>query len=308
LEPTQIDAAAAPESPSFQSGFVTIVGKPNVGKSTLINALLGQKLCITTPKAQTTRHRILGIRNAPNSQMIFVDTPGVISPKYELQKRMMSTVEAAITDTDVILLMAAPDERYPTDLLEKLMQKATAPIILVMNKSDLTPLEEITPAIHAIKDVLPLKEAVIISAMMRSNLDLLLERIHAYLPQSPPFFDTDQLTDRPERFFVAEIIREKIYLHTEQEVPYACEVQILQYTTHEKIIHIEVEIHVDRQSQKGILIGQKGRMLNIIGREARMEIQELLGSKVFLNLYVRVTEGWKQEQKILDRFGYEIEK
>lgn len=293
------------ENHTHKSGFVSIVGKPNVGKSTLMNALLGIKLAIVSPKAQTTRQRILGIWNEPGHQVVFLDTPGYITPNYLLQQRMMGYVDVALEDAELIMLVVAPDEKFDEGpLFEKLQQQAS-PILLVVNKADLMTEEEILARIAQVKELVPLKGAVAVSAKQQFNLHTLKGAILEYLPEGPPFFDKEQLTDKPERFFVQEIVREKIFHHYEQEIPYSTEVSILLYEEREDLVYIDAEIHVERKSQKGILIGKGGQALKKIGTEARKEIEAFIGQKVMLKLYVRVTENWKQREGHLRNFGYD---
>jgi len=307
-----------PVSDIFRAGYVGVVGKPNVGKSTLLNALLGQKLSIVTPKAQTTRHRIVGIINGERFQMVMFDTPGIIQPKYALHRAMMKSVRNSLYDADVILLLASIDEQFSEAEVVKLLQShrknkknkseknlEETPVILAVNKCDLASPEQYEEKVKSIISEVAVKEAIAISALKNFNLDLLTNILLQYLPDNPPFFDTEQLSDRPERFFVSEIVREKIFLHLSQEIPYSCDVQVLKYEEREKLIYIDAEIHAERKSQKGILIGKNGDMLKKIGTEARVDIEELLQMKVFLNLYVRITENWKEKDFHIRNFGYD---
>lgn len=287
-----------------QSGFVSVIGRPNVGKSTLINSILGQKLCIVTPKAQTTRHRILGIYSQENCQIIFVDSPGIIKPKYQLQKIMMKSVQNALYDSEVVLLVMEP---FPQALEEEVffqVQKVKVPIILVINKADLATHEQIQERIQFLQQKIQWNDYVVISALKKQNLEELIQKILKYLPEGPAYYDKEMLSDRPERFFIAEIIREKIFLNTEEEIPYSCDVSVLMCEERENIYWIEAEIYVSRKNHKAMLIGKEGRMIKKIGSEARPEIEELLQKEVYLNLYVKVSEDWKNDPLKLKYFGY----
>ncbi len=301
-----------------KAGFISIIGNPNAGKSTLLNTLLGQKISIVTPKVQTTRHRILGILSDESYQMVFVDTPGIITPRYGLHRAMMDTVNQALKEADVVLLMLALDElpkageaaaSIDPDLLHKL-QHTRQPLIVVLNKADLSDQATIEAHIAALRLSLPNMHTVIpVSALLSFNLDALKAALLDALPESPAFYDKDQITDRSERFIVSEIIREKIFLRYQQEIPYSTEVTILQFeekTTEAgmAIAHIEAEIHVERASQKGILIGTGGSMLKKIGTDARIDIEKFLQRKAFLKLYVRLAEDWKDKPLYLKNFGY----
>lgn len=289
----------------YQSGFVSIIGKPNAGKSTLMNALIGRKLAITTPKAQTTRHRILGILNGDNYQMVFSDTPGVILPQYRLHKLMMKAVRGAVEDADVILLLVDVNEKFPEDLVVELAKRSMAPVILVLNKVDASTEEKVKARRAEIMEKVEIADSIGISATQKINLDALRDLILKHLPEGHPYFDDDALSDRPERFFVTEIIREKIFLLLSEEVPYACEVGVVVYEEREDITMIDAEIHVERDSQKGILVGKGGSMIKAIGQAARKDIEEFLNQKVYLELRVRVAENWKDNALRLRNFGYE---
>ena len=296
------------ESENHKAGFVALVGKPNSGKSTLMNAVLGEKLAIVTPKAQTTRHRIMGILNDEDYQIIFSDTPGIISPKYELHEKMMRFVEKSLEDADVILLVTSLDESHDEeDAIQKLravLDKKKIPLIVLLNKTDLVKEEVINEKIARWKEVLSPQEILPISALLGVNVNELLNLIVKYLPKHPAYYDKDMLTDRPERFFAAEIIREKIFLNYEQEVPYSTEVGIVEFKDEPKILRISAEIHVERKSQKGILIGKNGSALKVIGQAARVDMEAFFGKKVFLELYVRVSENWRKKANKLNWFGY----
>ncbi len=289
----------------YKSGFVSIVGKPNAGKSTLINALLGQKLAIVTPKAQTTRHKIYGILNEENYQIILVDTPGIIVPKYKLQTNMMKFVASAMQDSEVIVLVADVQEKFDeTEVIEKL-KTSKMPIILALNKIDVSDPDEINERIEHFESLLPIKATIPMSALHKENIEMLLNKVLEFLPEGPAWFEKDQLTDKPEKFFVSEFIREQIFLHCEEELPYSSEVSILVFDESKKPLYIDAEIHLEKKSHKGMIIGKEGQMIKKIGTEARKSIEKFLGKKVFLNLYVRVTENWKESDFHLKNFGYE---
>ncbi len=288
-----------------KSGFVSmIVGIPNVGKSTLINTILGQKLCIVSPKAQTTRHRILGIYNTPDAQIIFVDSPGIIKPKYHLQKLMMRSVQNALHDAELVLVVMEPTPQAVENEVFLQIQKVKVPKILVINKSDIATPDEIQERIHNLKGLFSFDDVVVISALKNQNIELLIQTVLKYLPEGPAYYDKELLSDRPERFFVSEIIREKIFLNTEEEIPYSCDVSILMCEDRGDIFRIEAEIYVSRKNHKAMLIGKNGQMIKRIGTQARPEIQELLGKEVYLNLYVKVSEDWKNDPSKLKYFGY----
>lgn len=283
-----------------------MVGKPNAGKSTLLNALMGQKLSIVTPKPQTTRHRILGILNEPDSQLIFVDTPGIIQPKYGLHRAMMESVGKAVKDSEVVLWVLAMDEDLNESPVLAHVRKAKQPVVVALNKADTSDQAAITQRMAEVQALLPGVKAVVpISALHTFNLEALRQALHDQLPEGPPFYDKDQITDRPERFFVSEIIREKIFQYYDQEIPYSTEVTILLFEERPDLTYIDAEIHVERETQKGILIGKGGAALKKIGSWARKDIEEFLGRKVFLNLYVRVAENWKENPRYLKNFGYD---
>lgn len=284
------------------------MGKPNVGKSTLLNALAGEKLAIVTPKAQTTRHRILGIVSADDYQMVFSDTPGLIAPRYELHKSMMQAAGGALQDADAILVMAHPEETFDeAPVRELLAQHPQVPRILVINKCDAYNPAQVQARIAELAWVQPTATCVI-SALKAQGLQPLLDTLVPLLPESPPFYDKEQLTDRPMRFFAAEIIREKVFLFLRQEIPYHTEVSILFYKEGDDTqpTHIEAEIHVARQTQKAMVIGKQGAMIKKIGTAARQEIARMVDGPVRLELYVRLAEDWKDRPEWLRRFGYEV--
>lgn len=290
---------------AFKSGFVNIIGNPNVGKSTLLNELVGEKLSIITSKAQTTRHRILGIVNSEEFQIIFSDTPGIVKPVYKLHDSMMKFVRTAITDADVILYVTDVIETWDKNaqFIEKL-NKVAAPVIVAINKTDLAKPEAIDLLITEWNSHVPKALVMPISARLRFNVPNLFNAILEKLPEGPAYYPVDSLTDKPERFFVTEIVREKIFLNYQQEIPYSCEVVIDSFKEAEDIVRINAIIHVMRESQKGIIIGHKGEMLKKVGTQARLDIEKFLGKKVYIGLQVKVALDWRNNEKILKRFGY----
>lgn len=288
-----------------KSGFVAILGKPNAGKSTLLNALLGQRISIITPKASTTRHRILGIDNGPDHQIVFSDTPGVIKPKYGLHRKMMGAVGAALEDADLIVLLIAMDERYPEDELLEIAGKSGMPILLVVNKIDLSNPDAVKARLEELSQKVKAAGQIALCATQGFNVEALREMILELLPEGPAYFDKDQVSDRPERFFAAELIREKIFLLLKEELPYSAEVEIEEFQEAEAITHIHAVIHVERDSQKAIILGKGGDMIRRIGTAARLALEDFLQQKVFLQLFVRVTPGWKDNERKLRGFGYE---
>jgi len=293
------------KQPSFKSGFVNIIGRPNTGKSTFLNAMLRYPLAITTPKAQTTRHRILGIDNGEDYQIIYSDTPGIIKPAYELQKYMMDAVREALEDADVLLLMVTPGEENNTDeTLTEYLSNVKVPILVLLNKIDTASQEQVEKAVQYWKEKLPGAQVLPISALHGFGLDQVRNRILELLPEAPPYFDRHQLTDRPERFLVSEKIREKILKHFKKEIPYSVEVVVEEFKETEDRIRIRAIIYVERDSQKGIIIGHRGSGLKRIGTEARKELEQLFGKKIFLELYVKVRKNWRKDDQWLKRFGY----
>ncbi|MCI4668491.1 MAG: GTPase Era [Bacteroidia bacterium] len=288
-----------------KSGFVSIIGKPNAGKSTLLNKILGHKLSIATPKAQTTRHRIFGIDSGEDYQVVFSDTPGLIRPKYKLHHRMMDFIGNSLEDADLIVLLIAVNETFPEEDLLGLAAKTHIPKILVINKIDAVKESKVFKRMEELKEKVEFVEAVPISALNGTNVDLLKELIIKYLPDGPPYFDKEQISDRPERFFIGEIIREKLFLLLQQEIPYSTEVEIDNFEEEENLIRIEATIHTERNTQKGMIIGKGGQMLKKIGTLARKDIEEFLGKKVFLKLYVKISAGWKNNNQYLKGFGYQ---
>ncbi|MGC3979603.1 MAG: GTPase Era [Paludibacteraceae bacterium] len=291
-----------------KSGFVNIVGNPNVGKSTLMNALVGEKLSIITSKAQTTRHRILGIVNGEDFQIVYSDTPGVLKPNYRLQESMLSFSRSALQDADVLLYVTDvfDNNEKNGDFVEKVKHNP-AHTILIINKIDLINEERLIELVDKWKTVLPQAEIIPISALSNFNVDVLLKRIKELLPESPPFFDKDQLTDKPARFFVTEIIREKILLNYEKEIPYSAEVEVEQFQEEENLIRINAVIYVERDSQKGIVIGHGGKSLKKVGSESRKDIEAFFEKKVFLELFVKVEKDWRNKDIKLRNFGYNLQ-
>ena len=293
----------------MRSGYVSIVGEPNVGKSTLLNAILGEKLSIVTPKPQTTRNRITGILTTDEYQIIFLDTPGLLKPRYKLQEYMQEAVKGAVNDADVILYMIdisrLPKERNERDIL-RMLRESDKVVILVMNKIDLISKPMLLPMIASYKDKMDFAEIVPISALKNDGVDILIDVIVKYLPEGPQLYPGDQISDMPLRFFVAETIREKVFLLTKQEIPYASSVLIEEFKEREggTSVYIRATIYVERESQKGIIIGKGGNMLKKIGTEARREIETFLGSSIYLDLWVKVKENWRRNPRDLRELGY----
>ena len=292
-----------------KSGFVNIVGNPNVGKSTLMNALVGERISIITSKAQTTRHRILGIVNGEDFQIVYSDTPGVLKPNYKLQESMLNFSTSALTDADVLLYVTDVVESAEknADFIEK-VKKQKAPVLLIINKIDLTDQPKLIELVEKWKGILPDAEIIPISAQNNFNLDYVLKRIKSLLPDSPPFFEKDALTDKPARFFVTEIIREKILTNYDKEVPYAVEVVVESFKEDNKLIHINAVIYVERDSQKGIIIGQGGKMLKKVGTEARKDIEAFFDKKVFLELFDIFAALADKYRLMIGLFTYYIER
>ncbi len=288
-----------------KSGFVNILGNPNVGKSTIMNSLVGEKLSIVSPKAQTTRHRIMGIVNGEDFQIVYSDTPGILRPKYELQESMMGFVNSALTDADIILYITDVTEKDLTgsDYPDRILQSGI-PVIVAVNKIDLSNQEELETIVGKWTGVFPGSPVIPVSALKKFNLDVLLNSILSKLPESPPYFPKDQLTDKYERFFAAEIIREKILLNYRKEIPYSVEIEIESFKEETNINRISAVIHVARDSQKGIIIGHKGSMLKKVGTESRLEMEDFFRKKVFLEMHVKVTKDWREKPNVLKRFGY----
>lgn len=290
---------------SHKAGFVSIIGKPNVGKSTLMNALVGEKLSIITPKAQTTRHRILGIVNEEDYQIVFSDTPGIIKPRYGLQDSMMNSVKGALTDADLILFVTDINEQHDeNDVLEKIAH-TDIPMIVLINKIDNATQEQVDEKVAYWQEQLKPKHIFAISALHQYNLDGILNTVLNYLPEHAPFYDKEDLTDRNLRFFVSEIIREKIFNNYQKEIPYSTEVIITAFKEEENITRISAEIIVERDSQKNILIGKGGASLKKVGMEARNDMEKFLDQKVFLETFVKVLPDWRSKKNYLKSFGYD---
>lgn len=291
-----------------KSGFVNIVGNPNVGKSTLMNRLVGERISIITSKAQTTRHRIMGIVNTEDMQIVYSDTPGVLRPNYKLQESMLNFSESALDDADVLL--------YVTDVIETIdkneeflqqVQKEKCPILLLINKIDMTDQQKLEALVQEWKTILPQAEIIPISALSNFNVDYVKQRVEELMPESPPYFEKDALTDKPARFFVTEIIREKILLYYQKEIPYAVEVVVELFKEDAEMIHIKALIICERDSQKGIIIGHRGQVLKKVGAMARKDIERFFEKKVFLEMFVKVEKDWRNRDNMLRAFGYRLE-
>lgn len=298
-----------PNPTQHKSGFVNLIGKPNVGKSTLMNALVGEKLSIITPKAQTTRQRIMGIVSHQNYQIIYSDTPGIIQPKYELHHSMMQFVRESLEDADVILWLTdlTLNEDSQSEEILELLKNTDTPVLLLLNKKDLAKEEQISQKMTWIKEAgnkMRFKEVIPLSALKSENTQLVLEKILENLPEHPPYFPEDELTDKSERFFASEIIREKIFMFYLQEIPYSCEVIVNEFKDKGEILVIRAEIWVERKSQKGIVIGKDGEALKKLGIEARKDLEAFFGKKVFLEQFVKVAENWRRDKRTLHRLGY----
>jgi len=288
-----------------KSGYVNIIGSPNVGKSTLMNQLVGEKLSIITSKAQTTRHRILGIVNDENFQVVFSDTPGVVNSSYKLHEAMMSFVNTSLIDADILLFITDPFEKETNHIetLEKI-KNSKVPVFCLINKIDLLDQKGVLERINYWKEQLPNAEVFPISALHMFNIDSVWELILSKLPVNPPYYDKEDLTDRPLKFFISELIREKIFEYYKKEVPYSCEVEVESFKEEEDIFKIRAIIHVERDSQRMIIIGRAGHMLKRIGTSARKEMEKFLGKKVFLDTYVKVNKDWRSNDSKLKKFGY----
>ena len=295
---------AGPPSP-FRSGFVSVVGRPNVGKSTLVNRLVGQKVAIVSDKPQTTRNRIRAVVNRPDAQIVLFDTPGIHKPQHEMNRRMVDTAVKSIGHGDVILWLVDVAEPYgPGDrFVRDLLKRAARPVILALNKIDRVAKPSVLPVIAAWKDLLDFAEVVPLSALKGDNVDRLADLLVRHLPAGPALYPEDFLTDQPERFFVAEMVRERILHHTREELPYSAGVVVESFKEEEKLVRIEATIYVERDGQKGIVIGKGGAMLKAVGTEAREQIEEFLGAKVFLGLFVKVRESWRENEGLLGEMG-----
>ncbi|MEN8745393.1 MAG: GTPase Era [Polaribacter sp.] len=288
-----------------KSGFVNIIGNPNVGKSTLMNALVGEKLSIITPKAQTTRHRILGIVNHDDYQIVLSDTPGILKPAYELQSSMMDFVKSALDDADILIYMVEVGEKeLKNEAFFNKIINSSIPVILLLNKIDTSTQEEVTEKVDYWKAKVPNALVFVISALEGFNVDSLFEKIIELLPEGPAYYPKDQLTDKPERFFVNEKIREKILIHYKKEIPYSVEVETEEFIEEAQIVRIRAVIMVERDTQKGILIGHKGSAIKRVGAEARKDLEKFFEKKVYIELYVKVNKNWRSDNTQLKRFGY----
>jgi GTP-binding protein Era len=287
-----------------KAGFVNIIGKPNAGKSTLMNALMGEKLSIITSKAQTTRHRITGILTGEDYQIVYSDTPGIIDPKYPLQKAMMNFVQQSLEDADILLWVIDATDTEAQDLVIEKVKRAHTNLVIALNKIDLIAQEKAQEIISFWQKEFPNMPVVPISALNKFNTDVLLEKIKDSLPEHPAYYDEDTLTDKSERFFASEIIREKIFLYYDQEIPYSTEVVITSFKETETIIRIQAEIIVERDSQKGILIGKGGKSLKKVGIEARKDMEAFFGKQIHLEQFVKVEKDWRKQERHLSRFGY----
>lgn len=290
----------------YKAGFVNIVGNPNVGKSTLMNQLVGEKISIATFKAQTTRHRIMGILNEPDCQIVFSDTPGVLKPNYKMQEMMLAFSESALQDADVLLYVTDihDNPERNKDFVDK-VAKMTIPVILLVNKIDLTDQNKLVGIVEEWHRLLPNAEILPISAQNKFGIQALLKRIKELLPESPAYFDKDQLTDKPAKFFVSEIIREKILRYYDKEIPYSVEVVVEQFKEDDKQIHINAVIYVERDSQKGIIIGHQGLALKKVSTEARKSLERFFGKHVYLETFVKVDKDWRNNKRELRNFGYD---
>ncbi len=291
-----------------KAGFVNIVGNPNVGKSTLMNLLVGERISIATFKAQTTRHRIMGILNTDDMQIVFSDTPGVLKPNYKLQESMLNFSESALVDADVLLYVTDTIEQ--PDKNQEFMEKVRCldvPVLLLINKIDLSNQEDLVKLVDQWHEMLPKAEIIPVSAKARFNVDAVMKRIRELIPDSPPYFGKDQLTDKPARFFVTEIIREKILLYYDKEIPYAVEVVVEQFKEEAKSIHINAVIYVERDSQKGIIIGKQGKALKKVATEARKTLEHFFQKTIYLETFVKVDKDWRSSDKELKNFGYQLD-
>lgn len=292
------------EQKAFRSGFVSIVGKPNVGKSSLMNKLVGENVSIITAKAQTTRHRIMGILNGADYQIVYSDTPGILEPKYSLHEAMMNYVKVSLEDADLILLVVELNDKFEPQLFERFLRIQT-PVLLLLNKIDLAKGSQVKDKMDYWKQSIPnVAEIIPVSAKTGENTDSILDKVIARLPEHPAFFPTDEFTDRTERFFASEIIREKIFFNYSEEIPYSCEVKIDSFKDEKDIIRISALIFVERDSQKGIVIGKGGASLKKVGTEARQDMEAFFGKKVFLETRVKVADNWRKEKHKLRQFGY----
>lgn len=287
-----------------KSGYIAIVGKPNAGKSTLMNQILGTKLSITTHKAQTTRHQIIGIHSEEDAQIIFLDTPGIINPKYELQKAMMRFVEKAEKDADLILFIVEANEKRMSDYAFDSLRKFQKPVLLVINKADISTESEIELLAASLNEQFEFKATVFVSALQGTGIGLLLKTIKKSIPSGPPFYPKDELSEHPIRFFASELIREQVYLQYHEELPYSTTVEVIQFEERDELDYINAEVIVNRNSQKGMIIGKGGRAIKQLGMVARESIEAFTGRKVFLDLHVKVREKWREKENMVKNLGY----
>lgn len=290
----------------FRSGYVSIIGRPNVGKSTLMNAILGEKIAIVTPKPQTTRNKIIGIHNLPYSQIIFIDTPGIHKPKHRLGEAMIKTAREALSEVDIVLFMVeAYGPRESEKIVLDLIRKVRMPVFLIINKIDTRKKPEILPVIEEYQHLYPFREIIPVSALKQNGLPLLIEKIYEYLPAGPKYYPDELITDQVERFMASEIIREKIMMMTKEELPHSVAVEVLKWNERtDGILAISCNIYIEREGQKAIIIGKGGSMLKAIGTAARIEIEKLLNAKVFLEIWVKVKKGWRDDTRLLQELGY----
>lgn len=293
-------------SDTFRSGYVSIIGRPNVGKSTLLNSILGQKIAIVTERPQTTRNRLVGIRTLPDAQIIFIDTPGIHDPKHLLGRRMVKAAQDVLTEIDLVLFMIDPEPAVAKDKeILALLRDTSKPVFLLINKIDRIKKNELLPLIETYRSLFAFREILPVSAQSGEGVDLLLEKIQETLPSGPKYYPDDMLTDQMERFMATEIIREKIMLKTSEEIPHSVAVEVLQWKERaDGLVAISANIYVEREGQKGIIIGKNGALLKMIGTNARHDIERLLGTKVFLQLWVKVRSGWRDDNRALQELGY----
>ncbi len=288
-----------------KAGFVNIIGYPNVGKSTLMNALVGEKLSIITSKAQTTRHRIMGIVNSDDFQIVYSDTPGIVKdPSYKMHEFMNSYIETALVDADIILLVIEAGQTFEHQEVIDRISKSKIPVIVVLNKIDLSNQDTVVEQIEHWKTSITNAEVIPVSALEKFNVESVFERILHHLPESPAYFSKDEFTDRSMRFFISEIIREKILLNYKKEIPYSVEVAVEEYKDEERIVRISANIYTSRETQKAIILGHQGKSIKKVGTQARLDMEEFIGKKVFLELTVKTTKDWRNNEKLLERFGY----
>ena len=293
-------------SDTFRSGWIALIGRPNVGKSTILNALIGQKIAIVTKRQQTTRNRLLGIRNLPSAQMIFIDTPGIHSPRHGLGRSMVRSVKETLGEIDLVVFVTDAERPVPDDLVVlDMLRKSRKPVLFVLNKADRKSPAEITGCIHSYEDMFPFDGFLAVSGLKKKGIDLLLEKLRELLPPGPKYYDDDMVTDQYERFMAAEIIREKIIKNISEEVPHAVAVEVQEWKEKKQgIVNVRALIYVEREGQKGIIIGKQGEMLKTIGSQARMDIEKLTGTRVYLELWIKVKKGWRDDRKMLDALGY----